>query len=277
MKNHNSSYTAAVGFFVILALAALFFLGFKASNLGAFNPQNVYRVTAIFGDIGGLGKDAKVSMAGVQIGRVGQVELLKDGKTSVELIIASDFLIPSDSGAQILTSGLLGERYVGINRGISGKNLADGGKIANTGGSLVLEKVLQQFAGGGIMYPEKFYKLTAKFTDASGIAVDTPVKQSGVQIGRVSSVQLDQNTFQAVVTMEIDAQYGKIPLDSSADVLSTSLIGGKYIGITPGGETAYLTDGGEFQYANSAVVLEKLIQQFVSNMTMKQYLVILNL
>ncbi|MBR1375371.1 MAG: outer membrane lipid asymmetry maintenance protein MlaD [Cardiobacteriaceae bacterium] len=270
MKNHNSSYTAAVGFFVILALAALFFLGFKASNLGAFNPQNVYRVTAIFGDIGGLGKDAKVSMAGVQIGRVGQVELLKDGKTSVELIIASDFLIPSDSGAQILTSGLLGERYVGINRGISGKNLADGGKIANTGGSLVLEKVLQQFAGGGIMYPEKFYKLTAKFTDASGIAVDTPVKQSGVQIGRVSSVQLDQNTFQAVVTMEIDAQYGKIPLDSSADVLSTSLIGGKYIGITPGGETAYLTDGGEFQYANSAVVLEKLIQQFVSNMTMKQ-------
>ncbi len=261
-----------VGFFTVLSLAGLFFLGFKASNLGSFRPDSVYEVRALFADASGLGKDARVSMAGVQIGRVAKIALSEDNDDAVVVLqLDAQYRLPKDSTAQILTAGLLGERYVGVSRGVASESLADGDVLTHTKSALMLEKMLQQFTGNGSgFYPDSTYTLTARFADATGLSVDTPVTQSGVQIGRVANIALDQKSFQAVVKMEIATQYNHIPLDSSADILSSSLLGGKYIGISPGGEMIALEDGDEFQYSNSSVVLERVIQQFISNMTMKQ-------
>lgn len=260
----------AVGLFVLLAVMGLFFLGFKASRLGGFHPNNTYHVSAVFGDVSGLGKEAKVAMAGVQIGRVASIDLnAKTAEAVVNLEINKDVVLPKDSAAQILTTGLLGERYIGINRGTAPDALHDGDRLARTDGAVVLEKVLSGFGGGASFYPDKSYTVTARFSDISGLSKDAAVMQSGVPIGRIVSIDLDQKTFQAVVTMAIDSRYNQIPADSSADILSASLIGGKYIGITPGGDTDMLADGDEFQYTNSSVVLEKVIQQFIANMSMK--------
>ena len=268
--NKKIFVNVAVGFFVLIALAALFFLGFKASALGSFKPENTYNIKAIFGDVSGLGKDALVSVGGVQIGRVNGVKLLNNGMVEVNLDIDGSKKIPSDTGAQILTNGLLGERYIGLSLGTSNKFLANGDTLAKTGGSIVLEKMLQQFlGGGGGFYPDKFYKLKANFTDITGISLDTPVRQAGVQIGRVADIKLDQKTAQAVLTLEIASQYNEIPTDSSADIMSSSLIGGKFIAIGTGGDDTFMQDGDEFQATNSAMLLEKLIQQVVNSMTTK--------
>lgn len=271
MKNQKT-ITIAVGAFVFCALIGLFFLGFKASSLGSFRPQNVYQIRANFGDVSGLSKNAQVSLAGVQIGRVGEIRLnLARNEAEVLLNIDGAARLPVDSAAQILTSGLLGERYIGISLGSSSETLKDGDTLRRTGGALVLEKALQQFMGGkGGFYPEKSYHVTARFSDVSGLNLDAPVTQSGVQIGRVSAIRLEQQSFQVIVEMEIAAEYGHIPFDSSADIVSSSLLGGKYVAISVGGDSQVLTDGDEFQFSNSSMVLERVIQQFISNMTMQQ-------
>ncbi|ABQ13300.1 outer membrane lipid asymmetry maintenance protein MlaD [Dichelobacter nodosus] len=265
-KNHGIA--SVVGFFVLLAVGGLFFLGLKASRLGGFQAQDTYRIYARFGDVSGLGKQAMVSMSGVQIGQISGMTL--DPKTAevvVSLDIDGRFSLPADSTAQILTAGLLGEKYIGILSGESKDVLKQDDTLIRTGGALVLEKLLQQFGGGkGNFYPESSYLLEAKFNDISGLTIDAPVTLAGVQIGRVKSIHLDQETFMAVVQLEIDRQFNRLPIDSSADILSTSIIGGKYIGISVGGESTMLVDGDSFQYTNSSVVLEKLISQFVTGL-----------
>lgn len=261
----------AVGLFVLFAVLGLFFLAVKASRLGGFHPNQSYHIDAVFDDISGLRKDAKVAMAGVQIGRVTGVSLnAQTAEAVVHLEINKEISLPKDSSAQILTTGLLGERYIGITRGVDKETLQESDKIARTDSAVVLEKLVSAFGGGHSFNPEKFYTLTARFTDVSGLSKDAAVMQSGVPIGRITSIGLDQKTFQAIVTIAIDSRYNQIPTDSSADVLSSSLIGGKYIGITPGGDETMLGDGDEFQYTNSSVVLEKVIQQFITNMSMKK-------
>lgn len=270
--NNQKTIATAVGAFVLCAVLGLFFLGFKASSLGSFRPQDTYRVRANFGDVSGLNKNAQVSLAGVQIGRVAAIGLSADGKEAeVLLTLDGAVQLPADSGAQILTSGLLGERYIGISPGGGSEMLKDGDTLRRTGGSLVLEKMLQQFTGSkGGFYPDKLYRLSARFSDVSGLNVDAAVMQAGVQIGRVAAIRLEQSAFQAVVEMEIAAEYAQIPFDSSADIVSSSLLGGKYVAITAGGDSQFLSDGDEFQFSNSSVVLERVIQQFISNMTMQQ-------
>lgn len=267
MRN-NRWISICVGLFVILAIAGLFFLGFKASKLGGYNPGDVYQVNAQFGDISGLGKQAKVSLAGVQIGRVTGITLdEKSGDAIAHLEISKNISLPEDTSAQILTSGLLGEKYIGLVRGRAKTPLKNGATLTNTSGSVVLEKAIQQFTGAsGGFYPAKSYHLSAKFNDVSGLSVGAPVKLGGVQIGQVASIALDMQSYQAVVTMDIAAQYNQLPIDSSADILSSSLLGGKYIGVSPGGEMQMLKDGGQFQYTTSSIVLEKLISQIVTSM-----------
>ncbi|SUO96594.1 outer membrane lipid asymmetry maintenance protein MlaD [Suttonella ornithocola] len=267
----NKILTLFVGLFVLLAILGLFFLGFKASRLGGFHPGEVYELQALFGDASGLGKEAKVTLAGVQIGRVSSIELIPErAEAKITFEISQSVSLPIDSNARILTSGLLGERYIGITPGTSDKMLKNGDSLTRTGGAMVLEKMLQQISGfSSEFYPDQYYTVKARFSDITGLSSNAAVTQSGVQIGRITNIALDQKTFQAVVTMQIAKQYNQIPLDSSADILSSSLIGGKYIGITAGGDTQMMTDGDEFQYTNSSVVLEKVIQQFITNMSMK--------
>ncbi len=267
----NRWIMASVGLFVLFAIAGVFFLGFKASNLGKFQVDKTYSIRAQFGDVSGLGKQASVFMSGVQIGRVTSITLNpKTAEAEVAMIISRDVELPTDSVAKILTSGLLGDKYIGIQPGIATEMIHDGEQLKRTGGALVLEKMLQQFSGSkGAFYPEDSYTVTARFNDATGLQVDSPVTLAGVQIGQVKSISLDQETFQAVAALEIASDFDKIPSDSSADILSTSLIGGKYIGISPGGDSIMLEDGGEIMYTTSTVVLEKLISQFVTNMGSK--------
>lgn len=263
----NRWISATVGLFVALAIIGLFFLGFKASQLGGFKPGEVYLLHARFGDVSGLDKQATVSLSGVQIGRV--VSTVLDPETAeavVTMEISQKFLLPADSTAQIFTDGLLGKKYIGIIPGVKQTTLQQGDTITRTGDAMVLEKILKQFSGAqGSYYPNTAYNLSARFDNISGLSVNAPVTLAGVQIGRVKSITLDQQAYQAVAVLEIASQYNRLPRDSSADILSSSIIGGKYIGISPGGETVMLGEGDQFQYTSSSIVLEKLISQFVTN------------
>jgi len=106
------------------------------------------------------------------------------------------------------------------------------------------------------------YQVQASFDNLGGLKIRAPVKSSGVVVGRVTDVHFDNQAFQAVVTLDMDARY-TFPADSSASILTSGLLGEQYIGLTPGGEDEHLKQGGRIQYTQSAVVLEDLISKFL--------------
>ena len=107
------------------------------------------------------------------------------------------------------------------------------------------------------------YEVSAYFENISGLKVRSPVTVAGVRVGRVTDISFDSQSFQAVVTMRISDDYNQIPLDTSASVLTSGLLGEKYVGLEPGGDMEVLTDGGEIQLTQSSLVLENLIGQFL--------------
>jgi phospholipid/cholesterol/gamma-HCH transport system substrate-binding protein len=138
-----------VGLFVLLGMAGLLFLALKAANLGSLGGGDTYSVQARFDNIGGLKPRAPVRAAGVTVGRVKSISL--DGKTFqgvVTLDIERGFVFPKDSAAKILTSGLLGDQYIGLEPGGDDKNLAAGETIAQTQSAVVLENLIGQFLTG---------------------------------------------------------------------------------------------------------------------------------
>ena len=136
-----------VGLFVVLALAALFGLAMRVSNLSGFERAEGYEVTAYFQNIGGLKARAPVTLAGVPVGRVKNIVLDEQTfQAKVTLTIRSDFdQLPDDSSASILTSGLLGEQFIGLEPGGSEDNLKGGDTIMLTQSALVLEQIIGQF------------------------------------------------------------------------------------------------------------------------------------
>ena len=141
----KKSMEALVGFFVVLGLAALLFLALKAANLASFGDQKGYTVTAKFDNIGGLKARAPVRSAGVTVGRVKSIGL--DAKTFqgvVTMEVDNDVQFPKDSSAKILTSGLLGDQYIGIEAGGDEKNLKAGDVISQTQSAVVLENLIGQ-------------------------------------------------------------------------------------------------------------------------------------
>lgn len=114
------------------------------------------------------------------------------------------------------------------------------------------------------------YRVTAKFENTGSLGTGSSVKLSGVRIGRVRSVTIDPQTFQAVVTMEIDGARNNIPADSNVKILTAGLLGEQYLGIEPGGDPEPLKDGSEIQFTQSALVLENLIGQFLTSFTQKE-------
>lgn len=109
------------------------------------------------------------------------------------------------------------------------------------------------------------YTVTAAFNDVGGLKVGAPVDMGGVRIGRVSSIQLNQTTYEAVASLHIDKQY-KIPKDSDASILTSGLLGEKYVGVGPGGSLQDMKNGDKFIITQSALVLEHLIGQFMTSM-----------
>ena len=111
----------------------------------------------------------------------------------------------------------------------------------------------------------KGYEVTANFQNVGGLRVSAPVSMGGVQIGRVKSITLNKKTFQAEVTMTIESRFNDIPTDTSASILTSGLLGEKYVGLEPGGAPDSLKQGDTIQLTQSAVILEHLISKFLFN------------
>ncbi len=141
------SVELVVGSFLLVAFAALAFLAFQVSGLSSEMSKPSYRVHAMFQNIGGLTVRAKVTMAGVAIGRVEAIELDKRTQLArVEMSIDRRYDdISTDTVAAILTAGLLGEKYIGLTPGADEEFLTEGSRIEQTQSSIVLEELIGQF------------------------------------------------------------------------------------------------------------------------------------
>jgi phospholipid/cholesterol/gamma-HCH transport system substrate-binding protein len=142
-RNKNDVW---VGLFVLIGGAALVFLALQAANLLTLSFQPTYRVAAQFDNIGGLKPRTAVKSAGVVVGRVESITFDdKSFRAKVTLALESRYQFPKDSSLKILTSGLLGEQYIGIEAGADDKPLASGDTITSTQSAVVLENLIGQF------------------------------------------------------------------------------------------------------------------------------------
>ncbi len=143
---HRKTIDVWVGLFVLLGLAALLFLAFQAGNMRTLSFGQTYSVTGRFDNIGGLKPQAPVKSAGVVVGRVGEITFDdKSFQASVRLDMDTEYKFPKDSSLKILTAGLLGEQYIGIEAGGDEQNLAEGDRINRTQSATVLEDLINQF------------------------------------------------------------------------------------------------------------------------------------
>ena len=142
----KSAIDVWVGIFVAIGLLAALFLALKVGNMNAVSFQPTYTITARFDNIGGLKPRAPVKSAGVVVGRIADIRF--DDTTyqaTVTMTLEQDYQFPKDSAAKILTSGLLGEQYVGLEAGGSDQMLAQGNMITQTQSAVVLENLISQF------------------------------------------------------------------------------------------------------------------------------------
>ncbi|MDH5784572.1 MAG: outer membrane lipid asymmetry maintenance protein MlaD [Chromatiales bacterium] len=107
------------------------------------------------------------------------------------------------------------------------------------------------------------YDVTARFENIGSLKVRSPVSMAGVRVGRVSAINFDSRSFEAVVTMHISSKFDQLPADTSANIFTAGLLGEQYVGLEPGGDEAVLEQGSEIMLTQSALVLEQLIGQFL--------------
>lgn len=116
---------------------------------------------------------------------------------------------------------------------------------------------MSSYAGG------ERYELKAHFDNVGGLKVRSPVSVGGVRVGRVTDIQYNSETYEAVVSMAIEQQYDKFPVDTAASILTSGLLGEQFIGLDPGGDENYLKAGDVIDLTQSAIVLEQIIGQFL--------------
>lgn len=107
------------------------------------------------------------------------------------------------------------------------------------------------------------YELRARFDNIGGLKVRSPVSAGGVTIGRVTDISYNNDSYEAIVSMSIEEQYNKFPVDTAASVLTSGLLGEQFIGFEPGAEEDFLKDGDVIDLTQSALVLEQIIGQFL--------------
>ena len=119
--------------------------------------------------------------------------------------------------------------------------------------------------GGALGGAKAGFNVTAEFDDIGDLKVGSPVTMSGVRLGEVAGIHFDSKSFKAVVRMRIDPQYNQIPDDSFASIQTQGLLGGKYIGLSPGGSETFLKDGSHIDQTQSAIVLESIINKLFAS------------
>lgn len=144
MSNNKSDFW--VGLFVLLGIVALVFLALRAGNLSTFSFAPTYRVHAAFDNLGGLKVRAPIKSSGVVVGRVVNIGFdNQEFRATAVLEIEEKYQFPEDSSLSILTSGLLGEQYIGITPGGSDDDLKDDSRITYTQSAVVLEELISKF------------------------------------------------------------------------------------------------------------------------------------
>ena len=165
----KSRHDVWVGLFVLVGAAAVLFLALKAGNLLSLNFDETYSVVTKFDNIGRLKPRAAVKSAGVVVGRVESINFDdKSYQARVMLQLEKKYVFPKDSSAKILTSGLLGEQYIGLETGAEEKNLVAGDVIKQTQSAVVLENLISQF-------------LYSKAADSGGPAAPAAAAASGAK------------------------------------------------------------------------------------------------
>ena len=143
---NRSTIDLWVGIFVVLGIGALLFLALKVGNLATFSSSQAYNVQARFANIGGLKIRAPIKSAGVVVGRVADIRFDNESyEALVSMNLDYHYQFPRDTTAKILTSGILGEQYVGLEAGGDGVMLKDGDRIRLTQSAVVLENLISQF------------------------------------------------------------------------------------------------------------------------------------
>jgi phospholipid/cholesterol/gamma-HCH transport system substrate-binding protein len=122
----------------------------------------------------------------------------------------------------------------------------------------------------GIQVGDDTYMVSARFSNVGDLKDRAPVKIGGVTVGMVESIRLDPVMFDAIVEMQIDRQFSDIPTDSGASILTSGVLGDRYVGLDPGGSMEALADGDEIFVTQSAVVLETLISKYLFNSDKKE-------
>jgi phospholipid/cholesterol/gamma-HCH transport system substrate-binding protein len=120
-----------------------------------------------------------------------------------------------------------------------------------------------QVSNLGSLSSQEGYSIEARFDNIGGVKVKAPVTMAGVKVGKVTGISFDTETFEAVVTLNIDNRYKQIPDDTFAKIFTAGLLGEQYIGLDAGGSDVYLEEGGRLQLTQSALVLEEVIGQFL--------------
>jgi phospholipid/cholesterol/gamma-HCH transport system substrate-binding protein len=133
-------------------------------------------------------------------------------------------------------------------------------------GALALVFLAVRVSGVSLVGESESYTVLARFTDVAGLRVRAKVSLAGVTIGRVSKIAVDPQYGEAVVSLEIDGKSGNLPLDSGAQILTEGMLGARYVNLSLGIEEDYLKDGDTITDTQGALVLEKLIGEFITGM-----------
>ena len=128
---------------------------------------------------------------------------------------------------------------------------------------MVTQITSREFSLGG----DSAYRVEAQFDNIGGLKAGAPVSMSGVTVGRVESITYDQSVYKATVTLRFDSSYDRIPEDSNASILTSGLLGGQYVGISPGGADGFLQEGSKIEFVQDALVLENLINRLLVSMS----------
>jgi len=131
---------------------------------------------------------------------------------------------------------------------------------AGAAGLFVLAMQVSNLSG---FTPANSYTITARFENIGGLKARSPVTVGGVRIGRVASIDYDNDRFEAIVALEMDGKYDQFPDDTTASIYTAGLLGEQYVALEPGGSEDLLAEGSEIDLTQSALVLEKLVSKFL--------------